>query len=560
MLIGIDVGGTFTDGVILSGTKVTATAKQPTDNMDLKGTIIDVLDRLLTGQEGRDIQRVVLSTTLVTNMLATGNLPGTALLLLPGPGLPLDAYALFPNTWFLKGSIDFRGRVTEPLDTAEIEKAVDQIAAKGIEKIAIVAKFSNRNNELERKARDIVMRRHPHLEVALGSDVAGQLNFRRRLVTTYYSVMTQAVWDRFISEIAAALAARGITGDVEILKADGGTMPMAFSGPRPCETVFSGPAASTMGAVALSAHPRNAVIVDIGGTTSDISLLIDGEPLYASKGARIQGQYTHIKAFSVKSVPLGGDSPLTADNGNIRVEPLRRGNAACFGGPEPTVTDAFNQMYALNIGQPDLSQRALAALADKSGISSEVICRHVQDMVISQLRTAIVDMFREWENEPAYRVWEVIHGRKFDVQEIVGIGAAAGAIIPALAKIMAVNCTIPEFAPVANALGACVARPTLTVKVHIDTQNGYWVMDQAGKRGDVKTGPKMQMTEALELARQNLNQLARERNMEAYADQAEVFLQEQFNVIRGWSTSGKIFDIGVQIAPGLINEYQGVSR
>jgi len=560
MLIGIDVGGTFTDGVLLSGTRVAATVKRPTNNADLQGIIMEVLDCLMTGQDSGQVQRVVLSTTLVTNMLATGNLPAVALLLIPGPGLPLDVYQLFPNTLFLRGSVDFRGRVTEPLAAAEVEAAADQIAARGIEKVAIVSKFSNRNSQLERQARDIISRRLPNLEIALGSDIAGQLNFRRRLVTTYYSVMTQSIWENFIREIAAALSARGIAAPVDILKADGGTMSLALSGNRPCETVFSGPAASTMGAVALASNPRNSVIIDIGGTTSDISLLIDGQPLYASKGAKIQGHYTHIKAFSVCSLPLGGDSPLAIDNGAVKVELTRRGDAACFGGPEPTVTDAFNYIYQLQIGQFDLSRQALANLADPAGISIEDLCRQAENLVITQLQQAITGMFREWEEEPAYRVWEVIHGRKFDFHEIVGIGAASTAIVPALARAMQVECTIPDFAPVANALGACVARPTLTVKVHIDTQNGTWVMDQEGRGGEVKSGARMQMAEALELARRNLRQLALDRHMEDYADEAEVFLQEQFNVIRGWSTSGKIFDIGVQIAPGLIKEYQGVSK
>lgn len=560
MLIGIDVGGTFTDGVVLAGTQVVATAKQPTNNADLKGTIIEVLDRLLEGRDSRDVQRVVLSTTLVTNMLATGTGPATALLLMPGPGLPVDCYDLFPHTWFLKGSVDFRGRVIEPLDATEVEAAAAQIMAEGIEKAAIVSKFSNRNSQLERQVRDIVQHSQPSLELALGSDVAGQLNFRRRLVTTYYSVMTQAVWTGFVQEITAALVARGIKAEVDILKADGGTMPLTHSIFRPCETVFSGPAASTMGAVALTSHPRNSVIVDVGGTTSDISLLIDGEPLYASKGAQIQGHYTHIKAFSVRSLPLGGDSPISIHEGRLTVELTRRDNAACFGGPEPTVTDAFNQLYSLEIGQPERSRQALAKLEPQAGMGLDSLCREVVNLVISQLQAAITDMFQEWENEPAYRVWEVVHGRKFDFQEIVGIGAAAEAIIPVLAEKMQVACTIPAFAPVANALGACVARPTLTVKIHIDTQSGYWVMDQEGRRGEVKTGAKMQLGEALDLAQRNLQQLALERNMDAYADQAEVFLQEQFNVIRGWSTSGKIFDIGVQIAPGLIKEYQGVKQ
>lgn len=560
MLIGIDVGGTFTDGVLLNGSKIAATVKHPTDNSDLKGTILKVLDSLLAAGDKSAIERIVLSTTLVTNMLATGKVPATALLLLPGPGLPLDVYRMFAYTYFLRGSVDFRGRLTEPLDPQEVEEALKDITGKGIGKVAIVAKFSNRNDQLEQQIAQIVNERYPDLEFALGSKTAGQLNFRRRLVTTYYSVMTKAVWDSFVNEITEALRVRGIQAEVDVLKADGGTMPLTLSQANPCETVFSGPAASTMGAVALTSEARNSVIIDIGGTTSDISLLIDGQPLYASKGARIQGHYTHIKAFSVCSIPLGGDSPIVVQEGDVLVEMTRRGNAACFGGDEPTVTDIFNHLYNLSIGDWQRSTSLIEALSENSGLSAEKMCSQVEHIAIEQLEDTILAMMQEWENEPAYRVWEVIHGRKFDVQEIIGIGAASLAIIPVLARKMGIVSVVPEYAPVANALGACVARPTLALKIHIDTQNGYWVLDQEGRRGTVATGRDMQMKEALELARSQLALLASDRSMKDYADDAEIFLQEQFNVIRGWSTSGKIFDVGVQIAPGLIKEYQGVSR
>lgn len=560
MLIGIDVGGTFTDGVLLNGSNIASTVKHPTDNFDLKGTILKVLDSLLAEDDRNCVERIVLSTTLVTNMLATGRVPATALLLLPGPGLPLGVYNMFADTYFLKGSVDFRGRITEPIDSSEVEKALDEIAGKGIAKIAIVAKFSNRNNQLEQQVAQIVKKRYPDLEFALGSEIAGQLNFRRRLVTTYFSIMTKAVWDSFVNEITEALQARGIKAEVDVLKADGGTMPLTLSKANPCETVFSGPAASTMGAMALTTETRNSVIIDIGGTTSDISLLIDGQPLYASKGAKIQGHFTHIKAFSVCSIPLGGDSPVTVHDGDITVEMTRRGSAACFGGPEPTVTDIFNHLHHLKIGDWQRSTSLLDTLSNNSGLDLDKICRHVENIVINKLEENVLAMMQEWENEPAYRVWEVIHGRKFVIQEIIGIGAASLAIVPILATKMGVPSVIPEYAPVANALGACVARPTLALKIHIDTQNGYWVLDQEGKRGEIPTGRDLQMGTALELARNQLAQLALERNMQDYAGEAEIFLQEQFNVIRGWSTAGKIFDVGIQIAPGLIKEYQGVSR
>jgi len=560
MLIGIDVGGTFTDGVLFDGKAVTAVVKQPTNNLDLKNTLLQVLDELLAEVDNQAIHRIVLSTTLVTNMLATGNVEKTALLLLPGPGLPLDTYRLFDHTYFLKGSIDFKGRKTEAIDRKEIEQAVLQIDALDIRKIAVIGKFSNRNSELETEVRQIVLNMFPHMDVSIGSETAGQLNFLRRIVTTYYSVMTQSAWDSFIMEIENALQAREITAEVAVLKADGGTMPLNLSRNKPCETVFSGPAASTMGAVALVMKPRNTVVLDIGGTTSDISLLIEGHPLYASKGARIGGHYTHINAFSVCSLPLGGDSSIIINNDEIIVASSRQGSAACFGGDYPTVTDVFNHKYMLGIGQQSQSSAILCKLIAGTDLDIDNLCTRVEMIVLERLQAAIETMLREWENEPAYRVWEVVNGRKFDVQEIIGIGAASSAIVPHLAQRMQVEYTIPVHAAVANALGACVARPTLSLKVHIDTQSGYYVIDQEGKRGSIPAGKNMQMQDARVLAQQHLAEIAKVRGMDEYSGEAEFYLEEQFNVIRGWNTAGKIFDVGIQISPGFIKEYQGVSR
>ena len=135
-------------------------------------------------------------------------------------------------------------------------------------------------------------------------------------------------------------------------------MPIDFASST-LETVFSGPAASTMGAVALSRDQKNSVVVDIGGTTTDISLVIAGDPLYASKGARIENHYTHIDAFAVRSIALGGDSVIRCRENSIKVSPIRVGPAACFGGSEPTVTDAFNVYYKLGVGDAGRSQELL---------------------------------------------------------------------------------------------------------------------------------------------------------------------------------------------------------
>ena len=124
--------------------------------------------------------------------------------------------------------------------------------------------------------------------------------------------------------MSQAIQARIADVEIHILKADGGTMPIEASRHQPCETVFSGPAASTMGAVALSRDQKNSVVVDIGGTTTDISLVIAGDPLYASKGARIENHYTY-RRFRGAIHSLGGDSVIRCRENSIKVSPIRVG-------------------------------------------------------------------------------------------------------------------------------------------------------------------------------------------------------------------------------------------
>lgn len=166
-LIGIDVGGTFTDGVLFDGKSVIKDIKELTDNNDLKATLLTVLDELLKDISNSKIQRIVLSTTLITNTLATESGDKVALLLIPGPGLPFSAFNIFPDTYFLKGSIDFRGRELEPIDPDQVNRALDIISSNSITKLAIVGKFSNRNDLQEKQVGAIVKARFPDMQIAL---------------------------------------------------------------------------------------------------------------------------------------------------------------------------------------------------------------------------------------------------------------------------------------------------------------------------------------------------------------------------------------------------------
>lgn len=560
MLIGIDVGGTFTDGVLFHDGKILATVKKSTHKDQLQISLFEVLDELLDAAQGATIARIVLSTTLVTNTLATGQGERTALLMLSGYGLPHYAYSVTEDIYFLNGAVDFRGRIIEDVDEKQVQKALQEIQKKGIKRVAIACKFSNRNHRLEDRIRKFIQKEYPAFSVTISAEISGKLNFPRRATTAYFTAMTLPEWNFFADDVVAALKGRGIDAEVHILKADGGTMPLEPSRDNPCETVFSGPAASTMGAVALTRDQQNSVVVDIGGTTTDISLLIDGEPLYASKGARIEKQYTHINAFAVRSMALGGDSVIRCRENTIKVGPMRMGAAVCFGGPEPTVTDVFNVYFKLEVGDPELSVKALAEVAARGGMTVQDLCFSVVETVIEKLKRAITEMFTEWENEPAYKVWEVVHRRKFRLDRIIGIGAAAHAIVPVLAEEIGVPAFIHHYSPVANALGAAVVRPTLALRLHVDTASNIYTVDPGGIKGSLDEPRRFQLGDAKILAVSCLEEASRKRNMEKYTVDASFFMEEQFNMIRGWDRVGKIFEIGIQVAPGFLEEYQGVSE
>lgn len=143
MLVGIDVGGTFTDGVLYKEGEILKAVKGPTRDDALQASILSVLDDLLAGREGKEVRRVVLSTTLVTNLLATGGGEKVAMILIPGPGLNLEGLQLFPGAYIIKGATDFRGRIIEPIDPEEVKEVGREIAASGVEKVAVIGKFSS---------------------------------------------------------------------------------------------------------------------------------------------------------------------------------------------------------------------------------------------------------------------------------------------------------------------------------------------------------------------------------------------------------------------------------
>jgi len=550
MLIGIDVGGTTTDAVIVDGNKVVKTAYVPTDHDNLLKCLLGALDELVAGVDTAKVERVVLSTTLITNMIAEGKTDPVALVLIPGPGTNPKDYNLGQSI-ILDGAVDFRGKEIDPLRESQIKEAASQIRDKGFSRVAVVGKFCQRNHSHELKAGEILAAAMPGAHIELGHRVSGQLNFPRRAATTMLTAATKDRYGQFAADMAAALKERKIKAPVYILKADGGTLPLDKSVGMPVETIFSGPAASIMGVLALTEAGQTSVVVDIGGTTTDLALILSGQPLLSSKGARVDSLLTHVRAFAVKSVAIGGDSAVAVNNGSLTVGPHRDGPPMCLGGGCPTPTDALRVLGLSSIGDGAKAEQAMQILAQALNCSAAEAARKTVDAVVDKMVSEIEEMFREWESEPAYRIWEIMSKEKLSAQNVVGVGGGSPPLVPLVARRLGAAAVVPEHAPVANAIGAAVARPTLTLNLHIDTEKGEYDVAEEGLAGRI-SDRKMSSEEAEKLARRLLAERAARLGIGEYAGEAEVTYSEVFNMIRGWSTVGRLFDLRLEILAGLL--------
>jgi N-methylhydantoinase A/oxoprolinase/acetone carboxylase beta subunit len=564
MLIGIDVGGTTTDAVLIRNGEVYGTAKVPTDAGNLLKSLLGALDEVSRGVPPEQVERVVFSTTVITNLIAEGKTDRVALLLIPGPGVNPASY-VFPDSFYLKGAMDYRGREIQLLDEAEVRNAVNQIKEQGFSRAAVVSKFGQRNPSHELRIQEILREMHPDCKVELGHKVSGKLNFPRRVATSMLASATGERYQKFVAEIEKALEVRKIRAPVYILKADGGTLPIEKSVEFPVETIFSGPAASTIGALALTPEGQTSVVVDIGGTTTDLALILSGKPLIASRGAKLGNFLTHIRAFAVRSIAVGGDSIVrvreTGDGTRtVTIGPERAGPAYCMGGKEPTPTDALRVLGLVDVGDPERAKKVINFVASSLGKSETEAASLIVDSTAEMVARAVREMFLEWEQEPAYRIWEVLQKKKERPENVVGIGGGAKGLIAGVAEKLNAKPVIPENSEVGNAIGAAVARPTLTLNLRIDTEQKVYSVAEEGEivsliSTDIGNFNRMRSEEAEALATKLLVDRAKKFGISEYADEAEVVGSEVFNVVQGWTTVGRLFDVSMQIPAGLITEW-----
>jgi N-methylhydantoinase A/oxoprolinase/acetone carboxylase beta subunit len=545
MFLGLDVGGTFTDGVVITAGKMVSKVKTPTTHENLLSCILTVVDKVVEEIGSKTFERIALSTTIVTNALIEGNIDQVGLCIMPGPGMN-SKEALPIEPYILSGYIDHRGREAAQPRQEEVMAVCRHFSACDV--FAVSGKFAVRNPSHELAVAEWLKQEANPVHTSIGAEVSGSLNFLRRTNSAYYN---GAVWRRFnnfATAVEEALTDRGIHGPVYVLKADGGTLPLAVARKYPVEAIFTGPAASVLGIMAMDSTTIPGISLDIGGTTTDIALWQHGVPLFAQQGARVAGYATAVRAFRLKSVGIGGDSFVRLENSEIKVGPMRLGSAMAIGGPKPTVTDAMVVAGVIDFGTRQLAVEAMRQIA-LAKQSPEEVASLVLDKAVTCICQSIASMLTEQAAEPVYRVEDIVHGTGFTVERIIGVGGAAAGLVPLVAKKMSVAYELPCDGMVANAVGAAVSRPTLDITLRADTAEGYYTVAELGIKNRLPS-MRFSLRDAHQLAEKHLAQLAKDSGI--LLGETEMIQSEEFNVIRGFSTVGKIMTCRFQVKPGVL--------
>ena len=442
MRIGVDVGGTNTDAVLMDGRRVVATHKAPTSK-DVTQGIVAAIRAVLedSGARADSMTAVMVGTTHFTNaFVERRGLEQVAVLRLALPaarGLPpmVDwpediAEAVGRHHTMLHGGYEFDGREISPLDTDALRKAAEEIAASDIRAVAVSCVFSPVKSAMEQRAEAIIHEVVPDATITLSSRI-GRIGLLERENAAIMNASLASLSARFVGSFRSALHQLRIDAPFYISQNDGTLMSAEFVEKYPVLTFASGPTNSMRGAAYLSGL-KDALVVDIGGTTTDVGMLVNGFPRESSIAVDIGGVRTNFRMPDILAIGLGGGS-LVQRNGSVAVGPRSVGyrlthDAMVFGGTVLTATD-----IAVAAGHAEIGDQALL-----KALAAELVSQ--ADEVIHQLVNDAVDRMKT-SAEPI---------------PVVLVGGGAILIhepIPGTTQVI-----VPEHADVANAIGASIAQ------------------------------------------------------------------------------------------------------
>jgi len=441
MRIGIDVGGTNTDAVLMSGRQVVGAVKTPT-TVNVTDGIVTALQNLVqeTNLNPAEIQAVMLGTTHFTNaVIERRHLSPTAAIRIALPATealppmvdwPEDLQASLGKHYFLvHGGYEFDGRPITDFNPDEVRTATRQIADRGIKAVAISGVFSPINPDQEQLAAQIVQEEIPDARVTLSSAI-GKLSLLERENAAIINACLGELADKTVAGFEAALQQLNITAPFFLSQNDGTLMNSDFARKYPVLTFASGPTNSMRGAAFLSGI-KDALVIDVGGTTSDVGMLQNGFPRVASQAVIIGGVRTNFRMPDVYSFGLGGGSivsqnPLKVGPQSVGYELTTKG--LIFGGNVLTTTDIVVAAGKHHIGDPS----RVAAL-DKT------------------LITQVIDRIEEMINIAVERM-------KTSAEPIPVVAVGGGSILIVRPIAGASEVITPPYFACANAIGAAIAQ------------------------------------------------------------------------------------------------------
>ncbi|MDD2439385.1 MAG: hydantoinase/oxoprolinase family protein [Methanosarcinaceae archaeon] len=403
--MGIDAGGTYTDSIIIrdSDGKVVDSNKALTTYPDLLEGIRNSIDGL-DAKYLKEIKLVSVSTTLATNTILEKTGYPVGLLLVGDYQIPekvsLDYYT------FVKGGHDHHGAELASLDMEAVEAFVRRVGKK-VSAFAVSSYFSIRNPVHELKVKKC-LEELTGLPVVCGHELSLELGAYERGVTAYLNAQLIPIAQRFIKSIKEEIERRGIKGRLLLLKCDGSVVGIHEALEKPIESIFSGPAASLVGAAHLSGL-KTCAVIDVGGTSTDVSMIENGLPELCSEGAIVGGWQTKVKAIRMETSAMGGDSHVWVKNAKLNLGP-RRVMPLCVASVKfPGFLETLkagrtpaNVRLEENIQPTKFFIRTGAEAAEIGKLEKEILER------IGKTPTSLSDIFWKFEQLPSPRLLDAL--------------------------------------------------------------------------------------------------------------------------------------------------------
>jgi N-methylhydantoinase A/oxoprolinase/acetone carboxylase beta subunit len=360
------------------------------------------------------------------------------------------------------------------------------------------------------------------------------------------------VHKKFFKAVQEALAQKGLNVPIRILRPDGGNMNIESSVDHPAQTILSGPSASVMGTISSAPSEGTCLVLDIGGTTTDMAVLIDKVPLLDPLGIEISRYKTLIRALHTRSIAIGGDSTVRVRDGQLTIGPDRTGKAMAYGGPEPTPTDAFYVLGKGGSGDAAKSRAGLEPVAQSLGLTLDQTAKLIFETACRTILESAAEMIDIINSKPVYTVHELWRGSRIQPDHLLILGGPAPQFAGQLQTMFDGKVRVVPNYQVANAIGCALARTTCEISLFVDTAQG--LATAPGESFNRNISANFSLNDARKLADELLRKKAVTRGANPVDLETEILEESQFNMIRGFHTIGKNIRVRMQLKPGLIRE------